>query len=151
MLFGQIEQLLQSAYRCVGRYPFGSLLKSTLSLVAFASMIVAVSLGSGARVTALVFALANILGTLVLCVMVRRDIPWVRYGWTHASFGEIRKLARPAIAFMGFPLYRRHQPQLHSLPLPCAYLSSMLHHPQSLRPEVLLARVMGRSKPNLEC
>jgi O-antigen/teichoic acid export membrane protein len=104
VLFGQIEQLLQSAYRCVGRYPFGSLLKSTLSLTAFASMIVAVSLGSGARVTALVFALTNILGTLVLCIMVRRDIPWIRYGWTHASFGEIRKLARPAIAFMGFPL-----------------------------------------------
>jgi O-antigen/teichoic acid export membrane protein len=104
VLFGQIEQLLQSAYRCVGRYPFGPLLKSSLSLAAFASMIIAVSLGSGARVTALVFALTNILGTLVLCVMVRRDIPWIRYGWTHASFGEIRKLARPAIAFMGFPL-----------------------------------------------
>jgi O-antigen/teichoic acid export membrane protein len=104
VLFGQIEQLLQSAYRCVGRYPFGSLMKSILSLTAFASMIIAVSLGCGARVTALVFAVANILGTLFLCVMVRRDIPWIRFGWGHASFGEIRKLARPAIAFMGFPL-----------------------------------------------
>jgi O-antigen/teichoic acid export membrane protein len=104
VLFGQIEQLLQSAYRCVGRYPFGSLLKSILSLTAFASMIVAVTLGSGARRTALVFAATNILGTLVLCIMVRRDIPWIRYGWKHASFGEIRRLARPAVAFMGFPL-----------------------------------------------
>jgi hypothetical protein len=31
-----------------------------------------------------------------------------------------------------------------------AFLSSMLHYPQSLRPEILLARVMRRSKPNLE-
>jgi O-antigen/teichoic acid export membrane protein len=79
-------------------------LKSILSLTAFASMIIAVVLGCGTRVTALVFAAANILGTLVLCAMVRRDIPWIRFGWGHASFSEIRKLARPAIAFMGFPL-----------------------------------------------
>jgi O-antigen/teichoic acid export membrane protein len=104
VLFGQIEQLLQSAYRCVGRYPFGSLMKSILSLTAFASMIVAVALGCGPRVTALTFAIANICGTFLLCIMVRRDIPWIRFGWGHASFGEIRKLARPAIAFMGFPL-----------------------------------------------
>jgi O-antigen/teichoic acid export membrane protein len=31
-----------------------------------------------------------------------------------------------------------------------AFLSSMLHYPQSLRPEILLARVMRKSKPNLE-
>jgi O-antigen/teichoic acid export membrane protein len=36
--------------------------------------------------------------------MVRRDIPWIEFGWRHASVAEIRKLARPAIAFMGFPL-----------------------------------------------
>src|SRR6202042_2233454 len=29
---------------------------------------------------------------------------WIHYGWRHASFAEIRKLAPLAIAFMGFPL-----------------------------------------------
>ncbi len=104
VLLGQLEQLLQSAYRCVGRYPFGTFIKSLLSLGAFACMIVAVILGAGARTTALVFASANIAGTILLCFLVRRDIPWIRFGWQYASFDEIRKLARPAIAFMGFPL-----------------------------------------------
>ncbi len=104
VLLGQLEQLLQSAYRSIGRYPFGSFIKSVLSLLAFACMIVSVTLGTGARATALVFAAANIGCTIFLCILVRRDIPWIRYGWQYASFTEIRKLARPAIAFMGFPL-----------------------------------------------
>jgi O-antigen/teichoic acid export membrane protein len=74
------------------------------SLFAFGCMITSVALGGGPRVTALVFASVNVAITLFFCILVRRDIPWIEYGWQHASFGEIRKLARPAIAFMGFPL-----------------------------------------------
>ena len=104
VLLGQLEQLLQSAYRCIGRYAYGSFLKSAISLASFTCMIVPVALGGGPRMTALVFAVANVAGTLLLCVLVRKDIPWVEYGWSHASFGEIRKLTGPAIAFMGFPI-----------------------------------------------
>jgi O-antigen/teichoic acid export membrane protein len=104
ILFGQLEQLLQSAYRSIGRYPYGTFLKTVFALAAFASMIVAVVLGCGARVTALIYAASNIAVTLLLCLLVRRDIPWIEYGWSRASIAEIRRLARPAIAFMGFPL-----------------------------------------------
>jgi O-antigen/teichoic acid export membrane protein len=104
VLFGQLEQLLQSAYRSIGRYPYGTALKTAASFIAFASMIIAVVLGSGARITALVYASVNIAATLFFCILVRRDIPWIHYGWRHASFAEIRKLAPLAIAFMGFPL-----------------------------------------------
>jgi O-antigen/teichoic acid export membrane protein len=103
-LFGQLEQLVQSAYTCIGRYPYGTFIKSCLSLTAFAVMMIPVFLGHGARATALAFAIANAVGTVVLCIMARRDIPWLRYGWTHARFSEIRGLAGPAIAFMGFPI-----------------------------------------------
>jgi O-antigen/teichoic acid export membrane protein len=104
VLLGQLEALLQSAYRCVGRYPYGSFVKSIFSLIAFAMMLVPVCLGGGARVTALVFASANAVLTLVLCIMVRHDLPWIRYGWSHARFAEIRRLAGPAFAFMAFPI-----------------------------------------------
>jgi hypothetical protein len=104
VMLGQFEQLLQSAYRCVGRYPYGSFIKSMFSLFAFACMILAVCFGSGPRTTALVFASANVSVTVLLCILVRRDIPWIEFGWNHASFAEIRALARPAIAFMGFPI-----------------------------------------------
>ena len=104
VLLGQLEQLLQSAYRCIGRYPFGTFLKSMLSLVAFACTIISVIFGGGARQTALVYALANIFGTIFLSIMVKRDIEWIEFGWHHASIAEIRKLVRPAVAFMGFPI-----------------------------------------------
>ena len=104
VLLGQLEQLLQSAYRCIARYSYGNMLKTILSLVAFAFQLVPVILGYGPRTTAKVFALANIAITLTFCVLVRRDIPWIRYSWSHASFAEIKRLARPALAFVGFPL-----------------------------------------------
>jgi len=104
VLLGQLESLLQSAYRCVGRYPYGSFIKSIFSLAAFGAMLIPVCLGGGARITALVFASANAFFTIVLCIMVRRDIPWIRYGWNHASFAEIRRLSAPAFAFMAFPI-----------------------------------------------
>jgi O-antigen/teichoic acid export membrane protein len=104
VLLGQLEQLLQSAYRSIGRYPFGSMIKSTFTLVAFAAMMIPVALHGGPRAAALVFATANIFFTIVLCVMVKRDIPWIEFGWKHASYAEIRQLARPAIAFMAFPI-----------------------------------------------
>src|SRR5271156_2790788 len=88
VLFGQLEQLLQSAYRSIGRYPYGTFLKTLFSLVAFASTIVAVVLGCGPRATALVFATTNVASTVLLSILVRRDIPWIEFGWGHASFDE---------------------------------------------------------------
>jgi O-antigen/teichoic acid export membrane protein len=35
---------------------------------------------------------------------VRKDIPWIEFGWKHARFSEIRRVAGPAFAFMGFPI-----------------------------------------------
>lgn len=104
VLFGQLEQLLQSAYRCVARYSYGNFLKSGLTLAAFAVQLVPVMMGYGPRTTAMVFALANITVTLILCLTVRHDIPWINYGWSHASVREIKRLSRPALAFLGFPL-----------------------------------------------
>jgi O-antigen/teichoic acid export membrane protein len=104
VLLGQLEQLLQSAYQCIGRYPYGSLLKSCFTLFAFACTIISVMLGGNARITALAYALANIAGTFVLAILVRRDIPWIRYGWSHASLAEIKRVSGPAFAFMGFPM-----------------------------------------------
>jgi O-antigen/teichoic acid export membrane protein len=104
VLLGQLEQLLQSAYRCIGRYPYGSFLESTMTLGAFACTILTVSLGAGARTTALVFSLANIAGTVGLALFVRHDIPWIEFGWSRARFSEIKRLTPPAVAFMGFPI-----------------------------------------------
>ncbi len=104
VLMGQVETLLQCAYKCVGRYSYGSGLDTGLTLAAFAATLVPVGLGYGPRTTALVFALGSAVGTVVLAACVRRDIPWIRFGWRYASAAEIRRQTAPALAFMGFPL-----------------------------------------------
>jgi O-antigen/teichoic acid export membrane protein len=104
VLLGQLEQLLQSAYRSIGRYSYGTALKTALSFGAFGGMIAAVALGHGPRGAALVFATINMAGTVLFCLLVRHNIPWIEFGWGHASFSEIRRLAPLAVAFMGFPI-----------------------------------------------
>lgn len=104
VLLGQLEMLLQAAYRSIGRYPYGSLVKSMMSLAAFSCTMLSVALGHGARTTALVYAAASIVGTVFLCLLVKHDIPWIEFGWRHARGNEVRRLVRPAVAFMAFPL-----------------------------------------------
>ena len=104
VLLGQLEQLMSAAYTCVARYAFGSFLKSVISLAAFCASMVPIVLGYGPRTMALVYAITSALGTLTLVLFVRKDIPWIEFGWKHARFSEIRRLASPAFAFMGFPI-----------------------------------------------
>lgn len=104
VLLGQLEQLMSAAYTCVARYSLGQFIKSILTLAAFCAMIIPIVLGYGPRTTAMVFAAANCLGTVVFGLLMRRNIPWIRFGWRRAKFSEIRRLAPLAIAFMGFPI-----------------------------------------------
>ena len=104
VLFGQLEHLLGAAYTCVGRYPYGTFIKSVINLCVFAAMIVPVAIGRGPRAAAIAFAVANICGTIIFGWMVRRDIPWIEFGWRHARWSEIKRMAAPAFAFMAFPL-----------------------------------------------
>jgi O-antigen/teichoic acid export membrane protein len=104
VLLGQLEQLMGAAYTCVARYPYGSFVRNTLSLAAFAATMVPVALGYGPRTAALVFAIANITCGVVFGCFVHHDMPWIEFGWRYARFSEIRRLAPPAFAFMGFPI-----------------------------------------------
>jgi O-antigen/teichoic acid export membrane protein len=104
VLLGQLEQLLQSAYRSVTRYAYGTLVKTLMSLTAFALTLVAVVLHQGPRVTALVYACANVAGTILLALLVKRDIRWIEFGWSHAGAAKMRTMVRPALAFMCFPI-----------------------------------------------
>ena len=104
VLLRQLEQLMSAAYTCVARYPYGTFVKTMISLAAFAATMAPVVLGYGPRTAALVFLVANGIGTVTFGLFVRKDIPWIEFGWKHARFSEIRRLASPAFAFMGFPI-----------------------------------------------
>lgn len=104
VLLGQLEQLMAAVYTCVARYSYGTFVKTMISLAAFAATMVPVVLGYGPRTAALVYAIANIIGTVTFGLLMHHDIPWIEFGWRRARFAEIRRLAPLAIAFMGFPI-----------------------------------------------
>ncbi len=104
ILLGQLEGMMQSAYRSVDRNPFGSFLRSTFTLIAFVAMMIPVFTGYGPRSAAKMFAIVSVAGIVVMGFMTRHAVPWISYGWKHATFSEIKRLATPAFAFMGFPM-----------------------------------------------
>jgi len=104
ILLTALEQLLQSAYRSIGRYPYGSLVKNGMSILTFACTMVPVAMGKGPLAAAKVYAAATVGGTIFLAALVKHDLPWIEYGWRHASLTEVRRLFRPAVAFMAFPV-----------------------------------------------
>ena len=81
VLLGQLEQLMSAAYTCVARYPYGTFVKNMISLAAFAATMAPVVLGYGPRTAALVFLVANGIGTVTFGLFVRKDIPWIEFGW----------------------------------------------------------------------
>jgi O-antigen/teichoic acid export membrane protein len=104
VLLGMQETLFQAAFRCVGKYPLGTMAKSLVVLAAFLSTMIGVWMHlSPVPVTALYVAV-NAVGVLALWILLRREVPWIRFGIRHAQWAVIRRLTGPALSFMSFPL-----------------------------------------------
>jgi len=43
-------------------------------------------------------------GVFALWILLRREVPWIRFGIRHAQWAVIRRLTGPALSFMSFPL-----------------------------------------------
>jgi O-antigen/teichoic acid export membrane protein len=104
VLLGMQETLFQAAFRCVGKYPLGTMAKSLVVLAAFGSTMAGVALHLSPVPVAGLYAATNALGVLALWVLLRREVPWIRFGVRHAQWAVIRRLTAPALSFMSFPL-----------------------------------------------
>jgi O-antigen/teichoic acid export membrane protein len=104
VLLGMQETLFQAAFRCVGQYAFGTAAKSTAIFVGFLALMVAVLFNQAPERAAFIYMLVNWTATFVLWILLRRKIPWLRFGVKHARFTTIRRLASPSISFLFFPL-----------------------------------------------
>ena len=104
VLLGMQETLFQAAFRCAGKYPLGTMAKSLVVLTAFLSTMFAVGLGMSPVSVAAFYVGANVIGVFALWVLLRRQVPWIRFGARHAQWGVIRRLTGPALSFMSFPV-----------------------------------------------
>jgi O-antigen/teichoic acid export membrane protein len=104
VLFGMQETLFQAAFRCVGKYPLGTMAKSVVVLAAFLSTMAGVALRLSPVQVAGLYAGTNAIGVVGLWILLRREVPWIRFGVRHAQWAAIRRLTGPALSFMSFPL-----------------------------------------------
>lgn len=96
--------VLSGAYRAVGLYARSTLFGSLVRIVEFGVVAGAVAAGGGPVSAALGFLVSRLAGQVMYYCMLRAREPWISFGLQHASIGMIRRLASPAVAFMGFPL-----------------------------------------------
>jgi O-antigen/teichoic acid export membrane protein len=104
VLLGMQETLFQAAFRCVGKYPLGTMAKSLVVLTAFLSTMFGVWLHLSPVPVAELYVAVNVVGVFALWFLLRREVPWIRFGIRHAEWAVIRRLTGPALSFMSFPL-----------------------------------------------
>ncbi len=104
VLLGMQETLFQAAFRCVGKYPLGTMAKSLVVLAAFLSTMVGVWLRMSPVTVAALYVGVNGVGVFALWILLRREVPWIRFGMRHAQWAVIRRLTGPALSFMSFPV-----------------------------------------------
>lgn len=89
---------------CIGKYPLGMFLMSFMDLVEFVGIITAVALGASVLGTAAASCVGVVVVYVAIRIVVRRKLPWLRYGWKHANVAHIKELWRPSLSAMLFPL-----------------------------------------------
>jgi O-antigen/teichoic acid export membrane protein len=104
VLTGLQTGLVYAGFHCVGKYGLGLFLMSSVRMLEFGLLALAVLSGGGPIVAAAAFAGGRLGGTLVMGILLRRATPWLSFGYRHAAWPILRRLARPAVAFTAFPL-----------------------------------------------
>jgi len=104
-ILGLQENLFHGSFQCMGKKALGLMVRNLVVLAVFAGQVVAVEAGANLLETAAVTAALNMAGTLALWVVLRAKIKWIRYGVRNAHWGTVRRLFKPALAMMSFPIY----------------------------------------------
>lgn len=104
VLVGFQTGLVYGGFWCEGRYAMGMALVTTMQLMEFGGLALAVALGGGPMEAASGYLGGRIGGLFLMRLGLYRATPWLRFGWRVATLSEVRHLAAPAFASLAFPL-----------------------------------------------
>ena len=104
VIVGQIGGALGAGYRCDGNFAIGMFYSNVMRLGEFLASVASLLAGGGFIAIVLSMLAVRIIGTYVIAIDMRRRSPWLLIGLSQSSWAEIRRLMRPALAFMAFPL-----------------------------------------------
>jgi O-antigen/teichoic acid export membrane protein len=99
-LGGLSEQLFKATHR----YAQGTLLGNATRLAEWAGWMLGLLLSGSFAAVALGGLLCRVAGTLLAMHVARHGAHGLRWGLAHAAPAELRRMVRPAAAFMAFPL-----------------------------------------------
>ena len=96
--------LIYAGFHSEGSYGLGQFLLAGVRLLEFALLAIAVLMGGGPGAAAGGWLVGRVIGTIAMRLVLRRVSPSIVFGWSHARKATVRKLARPALASLAFPL-----------------------------------------------
>jgi O-antigen/teichoic acid export membrane protein len=104
VLVGFQTGLVYGGFWCEGRYAMGMVLGTTMQLMEFGGLALAVALGGGPMEAAFGYLGGRIGGLFLMRLGLYRATPWLRFGWRVATLSEVKRLAAPAFASLAFSL-----------------------------------------------
>jgi O-antigen/teichoic acid export membrane protein len=103
-MVGMQLNLLVAGFQCDGNYSLGVILVGLLRLSEFVIVTLAVSLGGSPVAAALLFLGSRLVGVFLIRLRLLEKSKWLTHGYANAKLLVIKKLIRPALASMSFPL-----------------------------------------------
>ena len=92
-----------SGFKAAGLNHFAALGINFMRLIEGAGVLIAVIVGYGPVTVACILLVVRALGNLGLAFLALHRIPWLRFGFKHATSEKVKELLKPALAFMAFP------------------------------------------------
>jgi O-antigen/teichoic acid export membrane protein len=96
--------MLEAGFRCEGLFPRGNAGISVVRFIGFVAAASGALAGTGVVGVAAAQLGATTIGFVGLRILMRRDVPWLHYGVSSFSRPLLRKLASPALAYLGLPI-----------------------------------------------
>jgi O-antigen/teichoic acid export membrane protein len=96
--------VLEGGFLSSGRYALAVLLSSSARLLESAALVSGALLFHGFAGAAALMLAVRVTTVIVMAIRLAQGAPWLRLGFRHARFAEIRRLASPALAVMALPM-----------------------------------------------
>lgn len=104
IIVNQLTGQVAAGYRCDGNFAIGTFYGNLIRLAEFIATAISLSMGGGFVALVLSMLAMRVIGTYAMLLDMRRRSPWLTIGLSESSWMEIRRLIRPALAFMSFPM-----------------------------------------------
>lgn len=101
---GQQINTLGAALRCIGSYPLVELLGNCMRLAEVAALMATASAGFGPIPAAVSMVSVRCAFALGMAMIVRRKVPWLRFGLAEATPKKVAALGKSGIGFLSLPI-----------------------------------------------